>query len=262
MKPLSLRAAIELCEIPDHMNEYGVGKALREIITETNIPLDKYTVQERYAAICHYITAQEQGDWEIAEIADKGKIFYSDYPLVNIDYPEDDVYRFTLSDEEETEEYIIVPLTGEYIEAAERYIMSKARYGGNKRGDWVVGAMAAQIRLASEPEWDGVPDELVAKNYERLLDLPEIIFNALAEHYNRAQVYLRHAFNIGLDKEGVIIFPKEVVGLPPTRFPFTTMLGETTISLWKEPRTDGSGNSYADETRFESSNELEDGRYD
>ena len=64
MQELTLQQAIDLCQVPDSFNEQGISRALQFIVKETNLPLDKWTVQERIVALFHYITAQEKGDWQ------------------------------------------------------------------------------------------------------------------------------------------------------------------------------------------------------
>lgn len=98
MQELTLRQAIDLCEIPTNMNELGISRALQFIVTETNLPLEKWTAQERIAAICHYLTAQEQGDFVVVNGA-----YLSDY-MIERDYPEQP-YTF------DNGELMIVPLS-------------------------------------------------------------------------------------------------------------------------------------------------------
>lgn len=104
MRELTLRQAIDLCEIPDEFNELGISRALEAVITETTLPLSEWTIQERIAALIHYITAQERGDWQVAD-----GVNVSDY-LIDSDYPLSN-YLF--------DDFEIIPLTAKYVEAIE-----------------------------------------------------------------------------------------------------------------------------------------------
>lgn len=216
MQELSLRDAIDLCKIPESLNEYGTSRALQAIVAETNLPLHEWTVQERMAALCHYITAQEAGDWQVS---DNGKL--SDY-LIDEDYPESP-YQF--------DDLEIVPLTGEYAEAVEMAVQELP-----EGGKWVIGAMAATIR-SREEEWNGGAAEFVRENIQRLLDLPESSFNDLLSHFQAAQHQLRHGFDLAYTQDGIAA--KGGAGQPPVRFHFTALLGQPTLDLWRIP--DGNG---------------------
>lgn len=213
MQELTLRQAIDLCEIPEHLNELGISRALAAVVAETNLPLSQWTAQERLAAICHYLTAQEQGDFEVVAGAK-----LSDYVL-HQDYPETP-YQF--------DDLTIVPLTGEYLEAVER-----ACQGKGKCGDWVVGAMAASIR-SNEP-FDGSVDEFVQENITRLLVLPESEFTRLCHHFLAAQAHLAHGFELTFTESGIAVLPQTGGdGLPSVQFRFDEIIGETTLALWRK----------------------------
>lgn len=212
MQELTLRQAIDLCEIPTNMNELGISRALQFIVTETNLPLEKWTAQERIAAICHYLTAQEQGDFVVVNGA-----YLSDY-MIERDYPEQP-YTF------DNGELMIVPLTGEYMEAIER-----ACQGVNARGDWLVAAMAASIHGGN---FDGSADEFVQENIKRLLALPESEFDRLCRHFMHAQQHLAHGFELTFTDNGIAVLPQTGGdGLPSVQFQFNEIIGETTLALW------------------------------
>lgn len=220
MRELTVRQAVDLCQIPDHLNELGIGRALNAIVAETNLPLETWTVQERYAAIGHYITALEQGDWQVSDNA-----MYSDY-TTDKDYPEQG-YTFQESDGTTLE---IVPLTGEYAEACERAVASM----GTAAGNWVVAVMAATIRLQGS-DWDGTPDAFVQENITRLMDMPESDFARLHQHFQQAWFEQAHGFDLGFDGDGIFVIPNQKggVGLLPVRFPFIACVGEATAQLWR-----------------------------
>lgn len=216
MQELTLRQAIDLCEIPETMNELGISRALNAIIAETNLPLDEWTVQERLAAICHYITAQEKGDWRVANGA-----MLSDY-LVAQDYPDT---SYIIDDDLE-----IVPLTAPYAEAMERAVQDKGR------GDWIVAAMAATIRQRDEEVWQGSPDEFVQENMERLFGLPESEFAYLLPHFLTAQKHLAHGFELTFTGNGIAVLPqKGGTDLPSVQFRFIKIIAETTRTIWQKP---------------------------
>lgn len=215
MQELTLRQAIDLCEIPEHLNELGISRALAAIVAETTLPLSQWTAQERLAAICHYLTAQKQGDFEVA-----AGTKLSDYTLDN-DYP-DTLYQID-------DDLMIVPLTGEYLEAVER-----ACQGKDKRGDWLVGAMAASIR--SHEPFDGSADEFVQENIARLLVLPESEFTRLLNHFFAAQAHLAHGFELTFTASGIAVLPQiGGDGLPSVQFQFDGIIGKATKALWREP---------------------------
>lgn len=210
MQELTLRQAIELCQIPDQLNELGISRALSMIVIETNLPLDEWTAQERIAAICHYIIAQESGDWCIAQNA-----MMSDYVMPQ-DYP-NEVYSF--------DDLQIVPLTGAYLEAIERI-------KHQTRGDWLLAAMAASIINPAEP-WHGSPDEFVRKNIEQLKDLSESDFLLLLGYFQAAQNHLKHLVEIEFSQEGLVVLPQKGGDeLPSIQFRFDTIMGQTTRQLW------------------------------
>lgn len=224
IQELTLRQAIDLCEIPESLNELGISRALKAIVAETNLPLDLWTAQERISAICHYLVAQNQGDFEVVAGAN-----LSDYTLES-DYPEKP-YVF--------DDLTIVPLTGEYLEAVER-----ACAGSNKRGDWQVAFMAASIRGG---EFDGGADEFVQENILRLQDLPESEFNRLLFHFLEAQKHLAHGFELTFTDKGVAVLPqKGGADLPSVQFRFDGIISETTLELWRksdETRSNGLNSS-------------------
>jgi len=185
-------------------------------VKETNLPLDKWTVQERIVALFHYITAQEKGDWQLV---DNGSV--TDY-LIEQDYPETP-YIF----QDDGDLFHIVPLTGEYVEAIERATDST-------RGKWILAAMAATIR-AENDDFDGIPDERISENMTRLLALPESVFNRFLAHFQAAQIHLAHCVNIDFHDDGIILLPKGGTGLPPVRFQFDEVLEQPTITLWRKP---------------------------
>lgn len=218
MQELTLRQAIDLCEIPDFKNEQGISRALAAIVVETNLPLSAWTIQERIAGICHYLTAQEQDDWEVV---DGAKL--SDY-LIEADSPPTEPYRF--------DDLEIRPITGEYAEAMERVLSLRG-----KRGDWIVAAMAASIfEQGQERDNSGTPDDFVRENMERLYRLPESDFNELLAHFQNAQIYLAHCFQVFFADDGVAVEARKGgADLPSVRFQFNQIISETTQALWGKP---------------------------
>lgn len=236
MQPLTLGQAIELCEIPDCFNEESISRALKHIVKVSNIPLENWTVQERYLAIGHYIAAQEKGDWEIADGA-----LYSHYLLDNLT-PEVEEFKFKIHDDnDETVNYKMSSLTGNMIEAVERFILSLTGKDGAKKGDWVLACMAIQIQEDSEnalklDELDDktVLDEVIKQNYDRLLQTDEPFFNQLLSHYLIGLHAMAHCVKIAFLDDGLIVLPvAEEAGNKPARFRVDAMLGQGTTALWK-----------------------------
>ena len=215
MQELTLQQAIDLCQIPDSLNEQGISRALQFVVTETNLPLDEWTVQERIVALFHYITAQEKGDWQLVE---NGSV--SGY-LIEQDYPETP-YTF----EDDSDVFQIVPLTGEYLEAVERA-------SDNTRGSWILAAMAATVRDVND-DFDGSADERIQFNKQQFLTLPESVFNRFLGHFQAAQIHLTHGVNVDFQDDGVVVLPKGGAGLPPVRFQFDEIMGQATIALWRK----------------------------
>lgn len=216
MQELTLRQAIDLCKIPESRNELGITRALEAVVIESNIPLADWTVQERTAAVCHYITAQESGDFAVTPQTN-----YSDY-LTDKEYPQTP-YVF------DDGSLMIVPLTGEYAEAVERAVTE------NNGGNWTVAIMAATIRSTSE-EWDGTADEFVNANIERLKDLPIAEFEHLLEHFQTAWQHNAHGFEIIITQNGLAVLPqKGDADRQAVMFCFDEIIGETVTGLWQNP---------------------------
>lgn len=223
MQELTLGQTMELCEIPDEMNEYGIGKMLSFVVTETNLPVEEWTAQERLFALSHYLVALNKGDVELED--ENGNIIPLSEYMIDKDYPESN-YTFKQFDKEEEITLEVVPLTGEYLEAVERACIAN----GKKMGDWVVATMAAQIRVAGEM-WNGVADDYVQENIKRLKELPLADFDSLFFEFCKGLEQQEHLLRIGFSNDGLML--KGGAGLPPVRFPFITAISETATLLWK-----------------------------
>lgn len=225
MRELTMREAIDLCAIPDHLQELGISRALQAVVAETNLPLEQWTVQERMAAVGHYITAQEEGDWALLD-----GVSYAQC-LLEQDYPEQP-YRFEQADGAMME---IVPLTGEYAEACERAVVGLNAEHFAAAGNWVMAAMAATVRLAGS-EWDGTADEFVQENIKRLQELPESAFAELHNHFQAAWQQMAHGFHLAFDADGLFALARVQeggAGLVPVRFQFIACIGSATAALWR-----------------------------
>lgn len=228
MQELTIQGAIALCEIPPHLNELGISRALEKIINQTNLPLKEWTVQERVLAIAHYLTAQEQGDFYITEQS-KLSDFYLDQ-----DYQETPYYFDDLE---------IVPLTAKYAESIERAIISM-----NIQNAWTIGAMAATIRQKGD-KWQGSADEFIHENIQRILNLPESEFLELLNHFQAAQEHLKHGVEILYTNDGIaMLSQKGDTSVELVKFRFDTLINETTATLFRKPENISTNNRDTDET--------------
>lgn len=219
LQELKIRDIIALCEIPAHLNEAAIGATLACIVKSSNLPIAQFTLQERYAVICAYVTAKEQGDWMAS---DNGK--YSQF-VGEIDAPPDDyVFEFggdTLR---------VVPLTSEYIEAMERVILSGAVGDNPSSMLWFIAAAASQIRGVDDDV--GNAEELVKARCLQLQSLNEEDFFALMDHFSRGLLHINHLFNTWYADDGVIVLPQEVGAVNPARFRFDTCISQGAIEAF------------------------------
>ena len=222
LQELKIKDVIALCEIPAHLNEAGIGETLKRIVKSSNIPLAYWTVQERYAAICAYITAKEQADWPATDTTR-----YSQYPT-GIDVPQD-IYRF----EFDGSPLMVVPLTGEYIEAMERLIASGAIHDKPEAMTWLIAAAAAQIR--SEDEDVGNVEDLIKARVMQLQELPEDVFFKLLDEFSMGLAATAHLFNIWYADDGVVCLPNQAkeAGIEnPARFRFDACWSEASRQVF------------------------------
>ncbi|UOO93374.1 hypothetical protein [Vitreoscilla stercoraria] len=56
MKELSIGDVIDLAAMPTLNNEAGVFHSVKQVVAETNVPIEAWTVQELYAGLLHYHT--------------------------------------------------------------------------------------------------------------------------------------------------------------------------------------------------------------
>lgn len=213
LQELKIKDVITLCEIPAHLNEAGIGESIKRIVKECNIPLGNLTVQERYAIICAYITAKEQKDWYAS---DDG--LYSAFTLGIDASPEPYKFNFDGVD------LYVHAMTGDYIEAVERLVVSGAIHREITPITWLIAAAAAQIRT-EEPD-NGTPDELVTARAAQLQDMPEDAFFALLDHFSVGLAHQKHLFNTWFAKDGIICLPREVGACNPARFCFDAMFSD------------------------------------
>lgn len=241
---LTLRQAIQLCEVPDDLAITGMKEALSMIVSETNLPIEEWTIQECLACMAHYITQRDKEDWEMAP-----KSPLSAYLMGEVDYPESDNlnYSFEQSDGSDTSYLKVVPLTLEYALAVENAISQ--HHLKTTKGLWKAAVMAACIfpnipSHSNHHEDDEEmmdlplsPNDYVQSNLEQLLNGDEGSFVELLAHFETAWERQSHLFILDFDEEGVFIMPnpqKGGVGVyPPTRFQFDAITWETTSLLFK-----------------------------
>ncbi|TDR30345.1 hypothetical protein [Hydromonas duriensis] len=212
LQELKIKDVIALCEIPAHLNEAGIGEALKRMVKHSNIPIPEWTVQERYAVICAYITAKEQKDWPATDTTN-----YSQYPIAV------DVVQSVYSFEFDGAHLTVVPLVGEYIEAMERLVMSGAIHEKPTAMTWFMAAAAAQIR---EGEDEGSAEELIKARCAQLQDLPEETFYKLLDEFAQGLMVSAHLFNVWYADDGVVCLPREAGIETPARFRFDACLSE------------------------------------
>lgn len=231
LKEVSVVCMIELCQMPITHNERGLTKLLQHIVVDTNVPLNEWTAQERYACLLYYMIAVD-GDSDISD-----GLNVSDYLL---DVPNDGLdYEFEMSDGEESVALRVQPLTAEYLEAIENIVMAGGVNGVTNQAAFELCAMAAQIVERGKAD-DGLIQELVHTRAKALLEQPVSVYEYLREQWLIASVEMAHLVNLAFDDGGVVLvsskqveIEKGVFGFMPARFCYYAVYDESTAEVWR-----------------------------
>lgn len=229
MRELTVGETIALCEIPVQENEKGIGKLLSYVVTETNVSVEQWTVQERYAALVHYIVSKNGSDEFYEDLGYSA--FLSDVTNVQ------NSYEFTEQDDDgESITLEVVPLTGEYIEAMERLVVNDGIAPAKGYGAWVIAAMAAQIRV-KDTEDEGVIDELLHARIKQMTELPSSYFDKLVFQWQAGNTILTHLIKYTFSDDGVILLSQpteEDADISSARFLFRTACNGNTLQIFEK----------------------------
>lgn len=229
---LTLGQAIDLCKLPGERNELTTTELLRGVAAGADQPLPRYvtdpllwTVQERTLLVCEYM-AHVTSDGPDFAVGDVGHL--SDYVMFDRDLDADQIDLGTVAEKACT----LRPLLGVHAQALE--VLCKTR------GDWIIGAIACQIFVASEavPDWSSMSDiammDWVRGRMDRLKLLPESLFEELFAAYWGGTDKLAHFFSVDFDDDGLVYLPIEKEGagpLSPARFLADSCISSVAQSL-------------------------------
>lgn len=239
LQELALGQAIDLCELPAERHELTATELLRYSAVKADAPLPRYvtepalwTVEERTLLVCHYLShvASDGPDFAVGG----GKL--SDYVMFDRDLTQDS----TDLGEVAGHRRVMMPLLGIHAQTLETRCKS--------RGDWIIGAIACQIRREDDAE----VDLLAMSEVERLTwvdsrmsairQLPESDFESVFAAYWTGVESLTHFFNIDFDDQGLVYQPVEKEGsgaLGPARFLADSCISDTARSLSRGPAKPG-----------------------
>jgi len=124
--------------------------------------------------------------------------------------------------------WVLNQLTGELAESIER----TEGQALSERNHWLLGSMAAQLRIKGEnlPELNSNEqlDNWLLERIATFKAYPESDFESLFIAYRINCEKLKHLFAIDVDDYGIVALPKETDGeLPPARFPISKCLSRT-----------------------------------
>ena len=234
LQELSIGDSLALANTPSGRNESEITAFLRGAVKAVekgpHDPAD-WTVQERTAAVAHYLCATGgEPDFQLGD----GR--FSDYFLGEDEKkPLGDISAGFCGGEEWTYR----ALTGRMAESIERLVGEVKFPDGSDMPPhvhWNFGAMAYQMLNAdanppTDETPDGQADEWCANRMRVLLQFPESAFSELSDCWAICRVKTETLFSINYSDEGIVCLPKEGAekALPPARFP-----ARTCLSAWAQ----------------------------
>lgn len=255
IKELSIGAIIDLCNTPVEYNEQGITKTLVAIVADTNLPIEQWTAQERYAAVLHYYYNTNFKDAD-AIVDDESGAKIDDYLLKDRDYPVPAAYSLNkehprpwlsynieLDAESDTPDSLwMLPLTGTWMEAVERVVL-----GGyiknitDKAEIWRIATAAAQILPRGIDHEEALAkagvsvDKYLLDNINLILDLSETHYNELMQAFDEGTQHLDHIVALRLSSTGFCLECQKggVDGMPSFRFLFDAILSRNARQLWQ-----------------------------
>lgn len=250
LKEISVGDMIDLCHLPVEYNEKGISKVIASIVADTNLPIEQWTAQERYAAMLQYFMyAYYDGE----NIAITDNIYILDYSIADKDYPvssrkslteaqspeQEFAYRFLLDGESDNPDDLwMLPLTGKWMEAIERVVLGGYIKGEkNKAEAWRIAQAAAQILPVGVYSDEIIAthnmsiDQYISNNVNLILDLSQVKYNQLMMAFDAGQKHLDHLVRLRAFDEGFVMEGGDGE-LPPYRFQFTALVDSETWANW------------------------------
>lgn len=234
LQELSIGDSLALANTPAGRNEAEITAFLRGAVKAVEKgpqdPAD-WTVQERTAAVAHYLCATGgEPDFQLGD----GR--FSDYFAGEDEKtPIGDINAGFCGGEEWTYR----ALTGRMAESIERLVGEVKFPDGRElpvRAHWIFGAMAYQMLNAdaappTDETPDGQADEWCASRMKVFMAFPESVFGDLISLWITSRRKTDTLFSIDYSDEGIVALPKEgtAENLPPARFP-----ARTCISAWAQ----------------------------
>lgn len=228
LSELTIRQARAVCEINPRKHEATVDRFLRYVtgFDTSGIGLDPMamSVQERAMLVCQYLSVVLDDGPDFSVGTD---MHLSDFLDLEADSYPDEV----VAGEIEDEPVYMGQLLGRHVVDLESICKSRA--------DWIIGMMACQIRIASEPPVDVLALTEAQRlgwldgRIEAISSMPE---SQAAELYDTifvpGQQKLRHFFDIAVDGEGICFQGGEEVGYGLGRFQPTSGISKRTREIF------------------------------
>lgn len=266
IKELSIGSIIELCQSPVAYNEAGIGKAVAAFIKESNLPIEQWTAQERYAAIIHYyINVFHDGEPPLLDEETKATalnyLIPQDYPiqlsksLAHTNSAGDLRVDIQLDPDSDTPDNLaVVPLTGAWIEAVERVVLGGYVKGiTDMQAAWRIALAAAQIiphgATLADLEANKISiDQIIANNVNIILAMEVSAYEQLMAVYDEAVAQLDHLVVLRSFDDGFALIPNLNMeggeAIPAFRFQFDSIITPTAHAVWS--RREGTSSTDAD----------------
>lgn len=248
IKELSIGSIIDLCNTPTEYNELGISKTIAAIVEETNLPLEQWTAQERYAAMLHYYYCVYFDSRHTAVLDEETGAVIDDYFLENKDYPVPKSNKFAQPHQQPLLKYDIVldkdseqpdflwmlPLTGEWIEAVERVVLGGyIKQISDNVEIWRIATAAAQILPRGITHEEAIKlagvsiDKFISDNANLILAMKSSDYEELMRAFDKGTEALDHIVTLRLSASGFCLEGRKGGGdaLPSLRFLFNALLG-------------------------------------
>lgn len=231
LRELTLGEAVELLGLPAERHELGTTELLRRIAKDAEAPREGYvtdprlwTVEERAYLVCNYLTMVTD-DGPNFSVGDRRM---TDYLTMTDDLPAPWVDLGKVGGEATR----LYPLLGVHAEALEVLC-------GTSRLDWVVGAVACQMRAAdaAEPDWLALTStemlSWVKDRMEAIKAMPESECEEVLTAFFHGQEGLFHFARPVFGDDGILWsgLTEEEAGIPPARFLSVSCISPTTKAL-------------------------------
>lgn len=233
LEELTLGEGIDLCKLPAARHELTTSELLRAIAKKAEQPRPGYvtdprlwTVEERTMLVCLYLS----------QVCDDGPNFkvgpaaqLSDYVTFDADLTADEIDLGEVAGKPR----VLRPLLGAHAETLETICAN--------RGDWIMGAIAAQMfeRTEEVPDWSAMSQvqmlDWMKTRIEGVRAMKESEAGQVYAAYLVGAPQLRHFFNLGFDSGGIVFEPNEKEGeagtFAPARFFASSCISSLARSL-------------------------------